>query len=58
MNENSTSILVKNVTVSYRNGHKALWNASFEIPYGTITALVGINGFMFPPLLLYGYLHG
>ena len=44
MNENSTSILVKNVTVSYRNGYKALWNASFEIPYGTITALVGVNG--------------
>ena len=34
----------QNVTVSYRNGHTALWNASFEIPRGTVTALVGING--------------
>ena len=38
------SLSVKNVTVSYRNGHRALWNASFEIPYSTITALVGVNG--------------
>ncbi|MEP2784306.1 MAG: manganese/iron ABC transporter ATP-binding protein [Pseudoruegeria sp.] len=34
----------KDVTVSYRNGHTALWNASFEIPRGTVTALVGVNG--------------
>jgi manganese/iron transport system ATP-binding protein len=34
----------KEVTVAYRNGHTALWNASFEIPRGTVTALVGING--------------
>ena len=33
-----------NVTVTYRNGHTALWNASFEIPRGTVTALVGVNG--------------
>jgi manganese/iron transport system ATP-binding protein len=32
------------VTVTYRNGHTALWNASFEIPRGTVTALVGVNG--------------
>jgi manganese/iron transport system ATP-binding protein len=32
------------VTVTYRNGHTALWNASFDIPSGTVTALVGING--------------
>ena len=32
------------VTVTYRNGHTALWNASFAIPRGTITALVGVNG--------------
>ena len=38
------SLSVKNVTVSYRNGHRALWNASFEIPCSTITALVGVNG--------------
>ena len=33
-----------NVTVTYRNGHTALRHASFEIPKGTITALVGVNG--------------
>ena len=44
MNNSSISLSVKNVTVSYRNGHRALWNASFEIPHSTITALVGVNG--------------
>ncbi|WP_205387918.1 manganese/iron ABC transporter ATP-binding protein [Pseudosulfitobacter sp. DSM 107133] len=34
----------RNVTVTYRNGHTALHDASFEIPRGTITALVGVNG--------------
>ena len=37
-------IVARDVTVTYRNGHTALWNASFEIPRGTITALVGVNG--------------
>jgi manganese/iron transport system ATP-binding protein len=37
-------ILARNVTVTYRNGHMALHDASFEIPRGTITALVGVNG--------------
>ena len=32
------------LTVTYRNGHTALVDASFEIPRGTICALVGING--------------
>ncbi|QIE47643.1 manganese/iron ABC transporter ATP-binding protein [Pseudohalocynthiibacter aestuariivivens] len=32
------------VTVTYRNGMTALWDASFEIPRGTVTALVGVNG--------------
>ncbi|OXY80561.1 manganese/iron ABC transporter ATP-binding protein [Oceanimonas doudoroffii] len=32
------------VTVTYRNGHTALHDASFHIPLGTITALVGVNG--------------
>ena len=30
-------IKVKNVTVKYRNGHRALWDASFVIPDNTIT---------------------
>ena len=37
-------IVVSNVTVTYRNGHTALYDASFDIPRGTITALVGVNG--------------
>ncbi|MEM6940966.1 MAG: manganese/iron ABC transporter ATP-binding protein [Pseudomonadota bacterium] len=32
------------VTVTYRNGHTALQDASFAIPRGTVTALVGVNG--------------
>jgi manganese/iron transport system ATP-binding protein len=37
-------ILVEGLTVTYRNGLTALTDASFAIPQGTITALVGING--------------
>ena len=37
-------IAVHDVTVTYRNGHTALRDASFETPTGTITALVGVNG--------------
>ncbi len=32
------------ISVAYRNGHTALKHASFEVPKGTITALVGVNG--------------
>ena len=32
------------VTVTYRNGHTALHNANFNIPPGSITGLVGVNG--------------
>ncbi|HMS96452.1 MAG TPA: ATP-binding cassette domain-containing protein, partial [Tabrizicola sp.] len=32
------------VTVTYRNGLTALTDASFSIPQGTITGLVGVNG--------------
>lgn len=35
---------VEGVTVTYRNGHTALIDASFSIPTGTIAALVGVNG--------------
>jgi manganese/iron transport system ATP-binding protein len=35
---------VRNLTVTYRNGHTALRDASFTIPTGTISALVGVNG--------------
>lgn len=37
-------ISAENVTVTYRNGHTALRDASFGIPRGTVTALVGVNG--------------
>lgn len=35
---------VNDISVTYRNGHTALFNASFSLPRGSITALVGING--------------
>ncbi|MDO5368988.1 manganese/iron ABC transporter ATP-binding protein [Paracoccus sp. (in: a-proteobacteria)] len=37
-------IVAQDLTVTYRNGHTALRHASFEIPQGTVTALVGVNG--------------
>jgi manganese/iron transport system ATP-binding protein len=37
-------IAARDVTVTYRNGQTALRDASFEVPPGTITALVGVNG--------------
>ncbi|WP_162895096.1 manganese/iron ABC transporter ATP-binding protein [Rhizobium terrae] len=39
-----TGLMLENVTVAYRNGHTALRQASFAVPKGTITALVGVNG--------------
>jgi manganese/iron transport system ATP-binding protein len=40
----SVGISAQDVTVTYQNGHTALWNANFELPRGTVTALVGVNG--------------
>jgi manganese/iron transport system ATP-binding protein len=40
----SPGIMVSHATVTYRNGHTALRDASFAVPTGTITALVGVNG--------------
>ncbi|MCM2475780.1 manganese/iron ABC transporter ATP-binding protein [Rhizobium sp. CG5] len=37
-------LTANSITVTYRNGHTALKDASFTIPKGTITALVGVNG--------------
>ena len=37
-------IKAEDVSVTYPNGHKALWNASFILPHGTVCGLVGING--------------
>ncbi|MGB7204106.1 MAG: ATP-binding cassette domain-containing protein, partial [Anderseniella sp.] len=40
----SDGLLVHDVTVTYRNGHTALWDATFSLPRGSISALVGVNG--------------
>lgn len=37
-------LAVHDVTVTYRNGQTALWDASIALPAGSITALVGVNG--------------
>ncbi|MCK5931387.1 MAG: manganese/iron ABC transporter ATP-binding protein [Fulvimarina manganoxydans] len=39
-----SGLSVHDATVTYRNGHTALESASFDIPRGSITALVGVNG--------------
>lgn len=44
VDEAAAGLMARDVTVTYRNGHTALWDASFEIPRGTVTALVGVNG--------------
>lgn len=44
-NTNSAEgICVEHISVTYRNGHTALLDASFDSPGGSITALVGVNG--------------
>lgn len=35
---------VDNITVTYNNGHTAIYDASFKLTGGTICALVGVNG--------------
>jgi manganese/iron transport system ATP-binding protein len=42
--DEGTGIRVETATVTYRNGFTALVDATFAIPTGTITALVGMNG--------------
>ena len=37
-------LVARDVTVTYRNGHTALRDASFTLGRGTIAALVGVNG--------------
>lgn len=38
------SIIVDDISVIYRNGFTAIHDASFTLPAGSITALVGVNG--------------
>lgn len=40
----TAGISASGLTVVYRNGHVGLRDVNFEVPTGTITALVGING--------------
>ncbi|MDP5254322.1 MULTISPECIES: manganese/iron ABC transporter ATP-binding protein [unclassified Vibrio] len=42
--ENTLGIEASDVTVTYRNGFTALYDASFTVPQGSVTALVGVNG--------------
>lgn len=42
--ERAAAIAVRDVGVTYRNGHTALRDASFQVPGGSIAALVGVNG--------------
>ncbi|MFV2051803.1 manganese/iron ABC transporter ATP-binding protein [Aliiroseovarius sp. YM-037] len=44
LKSNDTGLTTRDLTVTYRNGLTALWDATFEIPTHTITALVGVNG--------------
>jgi len=37
-------IEVADLSVAYRNGHRALADANFTVPQGSVTALVGVNG--------------
>ncbi len=39
-----SGIDARGVTVTYRNGHTALRDATFSVPRGTVTGLVGVNG--------------
>ncbi|MDZ7904801.1 MAG: manganese/iron ABC transporter ATP-binding protein [Cypionkella sp.] len=43
-NPAASGIDASHVFVTYRNGLTALRDASFQVPSGTITALVGVNG--------------
>jgi manganese/iron transport system ATP-binding protein len=42
--ESPLTLIARNVTVTYPNGHTALSDASFQLIGGTICALVGVNG--------------
>ena len=41
---NPTDLKLSDVSVTYNNGHRALYDASFHLEAGCICALVGVNG--------------
>jgi len=44
-NPNNPIVLnIDDITVTYNNGHTAIYNTSFKLNGGTICALVGVNG--------------
>lgn len=44
MRKDDLAVELRDVTVTYNNGHVALHKASFRLTAGTICALVGVNG--------------
>lgn len=44
MSTDIAGLAVNQVSVTYRNGHTALRDATFSVPRGSIAALVGVNG--------------
>ncbi len=44
MDTTAAGLALADVSVAYRNGHTAMRHASFTVPRGSITALVGVNG--------------
>ena len=44
MNTSQTSLIVKDVSVRYNNGHIALHDVTFSLEKSTICALLGVNG--------------
>ena len=42
--DGAAGIVAEGVSVTYRNGHTALHDVTFEVPRGSIAALVGVNG--------------
>ncbi|MDH2997334.1 manganese transporter [Pasteurellaceae bacterium LFhippo2] len=44
MNKSQNSLIVRDITVRYNNGHTAIHNVSFSLEGGTICALLGVNG--------------
>ncbi|VFT74095.1 manganese ABC transporter, ATP-binding protein SitB [Klebsiella aerogenes] len=51
MNAAQAGLYVDQLTVTWRNGHTALRDASFSVPRGSIAALVGVNGSVNPHCL-------